>query len=89
MFHRILVCLDHSKLDDQVLPYVSAEAHRFGSKIVLLHVCKRDFRSFDLPASGQFSYIPTDLIFREFLERWNRTAAVFATDREQIGARRN
>jgi nucleotide-binding universal stress UspA family protein len=74
VFHRILVCLDHSKLDEQVLPYASAEAVNFGSKIVLLHVCKKDFKSFDLPPSGQFSFVPIELVLREFSQRWNESA---------------
>ena len=73
MFHRILVCLDHSKLDEQVLPYAMAEARRSASKIVLLHVCKKDFKSFDLPASGYVSFVPIELILREFAQRWSQT----------------
>ncbi len=35
MFETIMVCLDGSKLSEQVLPYASEIAARFGSKIVL------------------------------------------------------
>jgi nucleotide-binding universal stress UspA family protein len=38
MFKKILVCLDGSKLAEQVLPYATEEASRFGSKVVLLQV---------------------------------------------------
>lgn len=38
MFEKILVCLDGSSLAEQILPYVTEEAIRFRSKVVLLHV---------------------------------------------------
>ena len=38
MFEKILVCLDGSKLAEQVLPYAAEEAIRFRSKLVLLQV---------------------------------------------------
>lgn len=38
MFKRILVCLDGSKLAEQVLPYATEEALRLGSELVLLQV---------------------------------------------------
>ena len=38
MFERILVCLDGSKIAEQILPYATEQAQRFGSKLVLLRV---------------------------------------------------
>ncbi len=38
MFKKILVCLDGSKLAEQVLPYAIEEARRFDAKLVLLRV---------------------------------------------------
>jgi len=38
MFRKILVCLDGSSLAEQVLPYATEVAQRFGSRIVLLQV---------------------------------------------------
>ncbi|MDP2729982.1 MAG: universal stress protein [Dehalococcoidales bacterium] len=38
MFGKILVCLDGSSLAEQILPYVSAEASRFNSKVILFQV---------------------------------------------------
>jgi len=38
MFERILVCLDGSKLAEQIMPYATEEAIRFQSKLVLLQV---------------------------------------------------
>jgi nucleotide-binding universal stress UspA family protein len=36
MFEKILVCLDGSKLAEQILPYATEQAARFNSKVVLL-----------------------------------------------------
>jgi nucleotide-binding universal stress UspA family protein len=38
MFERILVCLDGSKLAEQIMPYATEEAIRFQGKLVLLQV---------------------------------------------------
>jgi nucleotide-binding universal stress UspA family protein len=38
MFENILVCLDGSKLAEQILPYVEAQALQFKSKVTLFHV---------------------------------------------------
>lgn len=38
MFQRILICLDGSKLAEQVLPYAIEHALRFNSILTLLHV---------------------------------------------------
>ena len=38
MFNKILVCLDGSSLAEQILPYVTEQAKRFNSKIILLKV---------------------------------------------------
>jgi len=38
MFKRILVCLDGSKLGEQIMPYATEEAIHFQGKLVLLQV---------------------------------------------------
>jgi len=38
MFQKILVCLDGSKLAEQILPYAAEQAARFGSNLVFLQV---------------------------------------------------
>ncbi len=38
MFERIAVCLDGSKLAEQILPYVVEQARRFNSVLVLLRI---------------------------------------------------
>jgi len=38
MFQKILVCLDGSKIAEQILPYASEQAVRFGSSLVLFQV---------------------------------------------------
>jgi len=35
MFQKILVCLDGSKLAEQIVPYVAEQAAKFGSSLVL------------------------------------------------------
>ena len=36
MFEKILVCLDGSRLAEQILPYATEQATRFNSQVVLL-----------------------------------------------------
>jgi nucleotide-binding universal stress UspA family protein len=38
MFQKILVCLDGSKLAEQIVPYVTEQAAQFGSSLVLFQV---------------------------------------------------
>ncbi|HEU65155.1 MAG TPA: universal stress protein [Chloroflexi bacterium] len=38
MFERILVCLDGSKLAEQIIPYATEQALQFDSKVTLLQV---------------------------------------------------
>ena len=38
MFERILICLDGSKLAEQILPYATEQALKFNGKVTLLHV---------------------------------------------------
>ena len=38
MFEKILVCLDGSRLAEQILPYAGEQAIHFGSRVVLIHV---------------------------------------------------
>jgi nucleotide-binding universal stress UspA family protein len=38
MFEKVLVCLDGSKLAEQILPYATEQALRFNSKLTLLQV---------------------------------------------------
>jgi nucleotide-binding universal stress UspA family protein len=38
MFDKILVCLDGSPLSEQVVPYATEVAQRFGSRVVILQV---------------------------------------------------
>ncbi len=38
MFEKVVICLDGSKLAEQILPFVTAGAIKFNSKIVLLRV---------------------------------------------------
>ena len=47
MFQKILVCLDGSKLAEQILPYAAEQAARFGSSLVLFQVVS--IASFPIP----------------------------------------
>jgi nucleotide-binding universal stress UspA family protein len=38
MFNRILVCLDGSKLSEQILPYAVEEAVRHDGELIFLHI---------------------------------------------------
>ncbi|MBN1370151.1 MAG: universal stress protein [Dehalococcoidaceae bacterium] len=38
MFEKILVCLDGSKLSEQIIPYAAEQADRFNSELTLLQV---------------------------------------------------
>ncbi len=38
MFEKIAVCLDGSELAEQILPYATEQALRFGSEVVLIRV---------------------------------------------------
>ena len=37
-FKKMLICLDGSRLSEQILPYAAEEAKRFGGKAILLRV---------------------------------------------------
>ena len=49
MFERILVCLDGSKLAEQVLPYAREQARGFNSRLILLRVVD-DAQVYSAPA---------------------------------------
>lgn len=52
MYEKILVCLDGSKLAEQIIPFVIEQANRFNSKIVLVHTVHEDvILSPDIPGS--------------------------------------
>lgn len=72
MFQRILVCLDRTKQSERILPYACAQVRDSGSRLMLLHVCKRDFFSCDITPSGQVTYYPIDLIEKDFQNRRNK-----------------
>lgn len=75
MFQKILVCLDGSKLAEQILPYAAEQAERFGSSLVLLQVVSLA----SLPAPTGIESVPVavpndqlaeaESAAREYLER--------------------
>jgi nucleotide-binding universal stress UspA family protein len=79
MFKRILVCLDGSKLAEQIMPYAIEEAIRFQGKLVLLQVVQEPVAfSPGIPGEGSVP-VETDTmaertkealnIARDYLER--------------------
>lgn len=63
MFDKILVCLDGSKLAEQIMPYATEQALRFNSKVVLL-------QAYSIPSSvaaagAQAAAVSTDLLQEE------------------------
>jgi nucleotide-binding universal stress UspA family protein len=50
MFKKILVCLDGSKLAEQILPYAQAQAIKFKGKLILLQVVA--VTTMDLASTG-------------------------------------
>jgi len=67
MFERILVCLDGSRLAEQILPYATEEALRFNSKVTLLQVISMIFS----PSVASVPGVPTETgdIIEEELHR--------------------
>ena len=43
MFHKILVCLDGSKLAEQIIPYAVEQALHFSNQLVLLRITSGPF----------------------------------------------
>ncbi len=56
MLQKILVCLDGSSLAEQILPYATEQALRFGSKVVLLQVIGEP-RAIPSPVPGEPVFI--------------------------------
>jgi nucleotide-binding universal stress UspA family protein len=59
MFEKILVCLDGSKLAEQILPYVEAQAVQFASTVTLIQIIS--ISKATLLGSG-VTPAPTDII---------------------------
>lgn len=85
MSHRVLVCLDGTKFAERVLPYVSVEARKSGSKIVLLRICARDIRLYSSPIPGQAGLVPFDVMARNTSDCEARAKAYL----EEIAGRLN
>ena len=54
MFEKIMVCLDGSKLAEQILPYATEQARRFCSKLVLLQVWSMSIAEITKTTSNSF-----------------------------------
>lgn len=73
MFERILVCLDGSKLAEQIMPYATEEAFRFQGKLVLLQVVQEPI-TFSPGFPGEAPVpIETDAMIERTKEALDRT----------------
>jgi len=73
MFERILVCLDGSKLAEQIMPYATEEATRFQGKLVLLQVVQEPI-TFSPGFPGEAPVpIETDAMIERTKEALDRT----------------
>jgi nucleotide-binding universal stress UspA family protein len=83
MFKRILVCLDGSKLAEQILPYATEEAIHFQGKLVLLQVVQEPV-AFSPAIPGEAPIpIETDVMVEGTKEALNRARAYL----EKLAAR--
>lgn len=81
MFERVLVCLDGSKLAEQVLPYAIEVASRFRSKVFLLQVLS-------LPASvGARGEPGTVQIMTEALQAEEKNAKAYLEEVAQAAGK--
>jgi len=83
MFEKILICLDGSDLAEQVLPFATEIARRFGSKLVLLEVTATPSAVVE-PTTGYYHAPSTAAIVRREEEASDYLAAV-ATRLESEG----
>ena len=63
MFEKILVCLDGSKIAEQILPFVEAQAKQFSSKVKLLQAISLSASA--LTGVGM-APAPADVIIEQF-----------------------
>jgi nucleotide-binding universal stress UspA family protein len=72
MFERILVCLDGSKLAEQIMPYATEEAIRFQGKLILFQVVQEPI-TFSPGFPGEAPVpIETDAMIERTKEALNR-----------------
>ena len=79
MFEKILVCLDGSKLAEQVLAYAIEEALRFGSKVALLQITA--IQTVPVVAGGASAYAVKAA--EQQMERDEREAKAYLEDLAQ------
>ena len=84
MFKKILVCLDGSKLGEQILPYATEEALHVKSKVVLIRVV---MRLITVSEPEQPGYVPvpelTEQIMKEEKEAKKYLESIAQTMREK------
>ena len=75
MFEKILVCLDGSKLAEQILPYAVEQAKRFNSNVVLLQAYM--IPSTELAAATPLGPAATPQISQQEEQRLKNEAAAY------------
>lgn len=65
MYKQILVCLDGSKLAEQILPYAVAEAMKFGSTLVLLQVINLSKMAAPVAPTPEIAYSVTPELLKQ------------------------
>jgi nucleotide-binding universal stress UspA family protein len=87
MFKKIMVCLDGSKLAEQILPYAEAEAEAFKSHIVLFHVFSPPvFFSPGIPGTSPVP-VETDAMVKNALKEESQAQAYLEQQAELIKSR--
>lgn len=85
MFEKILVCLDGSKLAEQILPYVSAEASRFNSKVVLFQAIPEPVMMSPIIPGSVPAPMQTEETLKEAKEADREAQAYLAEVAERLG----
>ncbi|MDY6916996.1 MAG: universal stress protein [Chloroflexota bacterium] len=77
MFEKILVCLDGSELAEQILPYATEQALRFGSRVVLLEVVRPSttYVTPGVPGTSPGMAVFTDADVDQALREWEESKA--------------
>jgi nucleotide-binding universal stress UspA family protein len=75
MFEKVLVCLDGSSLAEQVLPYATETARRFGSKVALLQVITTSSAIATPIPAVEAVPVPVPLAAKQFEEEKERVEA--------------
>ena len=77
MFTKILVCLDSSKLAEQILPYATEQARHFNSKVVLLQTFSISTTIAAVSAGGTAAPIASEELIRDEVQKQETAAMTY------------